>query len=107
MTARTLIVVIAALAALGASGLAGAVAPASGAVVRKFEGEVISVKRSDRSFLMHDRRRGRNYRIYVRRRTRYESLPRRFSSLRRELEIEVLAARSPGGRLLARKLERD
>ena len=71
MRIRTLFTATAATALLTVTAIPGTTAPASGAVVRKFEGTVVSVKRSNRSFLMHDLRRGGNYRIYVRSRDSY------------------------------------
>ena len=107
MKARVLLTAFAASALLVVTGTAGTTAPASGAVVREFKGTVLSVKRSNRSFLMFDRRRGGNFRIYVRHGTIYTRGLKGYKSLRKDVDIEVRAARSKGGRLLARVIEKD
>ena len=107
MKVRVLLTAFAASALLAVMGTVGTTAPASGAVVREFKGTVLSVKRSNRSFLMFDRRRGGNFRIYVRPGTRFTRGLRRYKSLRKDVDIEVRAVRSKGGRLLARVIEKD
>jgi hypothetical protein len=107
MRVRALFASIAAAAVLAAAATAGTTAPASGAVVREFKGTILSVKRSNRSFLMHDLRRGTNFRIYVRKRTVYTRGLKSYKSLRKDVDIEVRAVRSEGHRLLARSIEGD
>ena len=48
-----------------------------------------------------------SYRIYVRPSTRFARGLKGYRSLRKDLEIEVRASRSPGHRLIARKIELD
>ena len=98
---------IAASALIAATAIAGTTAPASGAVVRKFEGKVVSMRWTNRSFLIQDERRKTNYRIYVRPSTKYARGLKGYRSLRKDLEIEVRASRSPGHRLIARRIELD
>ena len=84
-------------------------APDAGARAKliHFKGTVVSVKRSDRSFLMDDLRHSRKFRIWVNRSTSYERGLTGFGKLRRNLDIEVKARRTPGGRYMARHIELD
>ena len=107
MRIRALLTAVVAAAALAVVAVTGTTAPASGAVVREFKGTVLSVKRSNRSFLMHDLRRNGNFRIYVRGTTTYTRGLKSYKSLRKGVDIEVRAARSKGGRLFARVVEAD
>ncbi len=107
MRIRALFTVTAAIALLAATGIPGTTAPASGAVVRKLEGKVISMRWTNRSFLIEDERRATTYRIYVRPSTRFARGLKGYRSLRKDLEIEVRASRSPGHRLIARQIELD
>ena len=98
---------LAASALLAITGAVETTAPASGAVVRDFKGTILSVKPSNRSFLIHDLRRGRNFRIYVRPGTSFTRGFKGYRSLRKDVDVEVRASRTKGGRLFARVVERD
>jgi len=104
---RALFTAVLAGVALALVAVTGTTAPASGAVVREFKGTVLSVKPSNRSFLMHDLRRNADFRVYVRGKTTYTRGLKSYKSLRKGVDIEVRAARTKGGRLFARVVEAD
>jgi hypothetical protein len=80
-------------------------APAASAATREYEGTVVSVDRSSRTFRLHDSERG-TVRIKVTRRTRFERLAG-FSSLRAgQRRIEATVRRSDG-RWMALEVERS
>ena len=105
------IAVAAAVAALGATPTAGAAAattntaPAIQAASRQFEGTVVSVNRSARTFRLRDTQRGTVI-VKVTSRTRFERVGG-FAGLRRGLtRIEVIVRRS-GGVWVASLVERS
>jgi hypothetical protein len=111
MRIRKIAAVTAALGALGTAGAAQAAAPATQtspatqAATRQFEGTVVSVNRSARTFRLRDTERG-TATIRVTRRTRFERISG-FSGLRRgQTRIEAIVRRSNGA-WLALEVERS
>jgi hypothetical protein len=91
-------VVLIAIAALAIS------APAANAQTREYEGTVVSVDRSNRTFRIHDSERG-TIRVRVTSRTRFERVS--FSTLRAGARnIETIVRRS-NGRWVALEVERS
>jgi hypothetical protein len=72
--------------------------------VREFEGRVLGVNRSAKSFVQR-RENGRKVRIKVNSRTRYEDL-RAFRAVRKGMKVET-KARYNGKRWVARVIDRD
>ena len=92
---RVFLIVIAALAIS---------APAASAQTREYEGTVVSVDRSNRTFRIHDSERG-TIRVRVTSRTRFERVS--FSTLRAGARnIETIVRRS-NGRWVALEVERS
>ena len=92
---RVFLIVIAALAIS---------APAANAQTREYEGTVVSVDRSSRTFRIHDSERG-TIRVRVTSRTRFERVT--FSTLRAGARnIETIVRRS-NGRWVALEVERS
>jgi hypothetical protein len=80
-------------------------APAATAATREYEGTVVSVDRSSRTFRLHDSERG-TVRVRVTSRTRFERVAG-FSGLRAgQRNIEVVVRRS-NGRWVALEVERS
>jgi hypothetical protein len=95
-----------ALVVAAAAATPAAAAPAAGAaVLRQFEGTVVSVNRDARSFRLHDSERG-TVRIRVTRRTRFERIAGLGALEPGMRNVEVTARRSDG-RWLARAVERS
>jgi hypothetical protein len=80
-------------------------APASQAATREYEGTVVSVDRSSRTFRLHDSERG-TIRIKVTSRTRFERLSG-FSALRRGMRRIEADVRRSNGRWVAVEVERS
>jgi hypothetical protein len=104
---------ISALAAIGAvtataavaTTSAGAAAPQSAAAARQYEGTVVSVNRSNRTFRLHDSERG-TVRVKVNGNTRYERI-NGFRGLKAGMRnVETIVRRS-GGAWLALEVERS
>jgi hypothetical protein len=100
----TMLLTLAVLAGAALVG-GGPGAASADALTREFEGRILSVNRSAKTFLLRDARRKRSVRIRTTRSTRYEDL-RGFRSLRVGMRVEV-KARYSGGRWLARHIERE
>ena len=102
MRIRKITVVAASLAAIGATAVpagaatsAGTTAPATQAATRQFEGTIVSVNRSARTFRLRDSQRG-TVTIKVTRRTRFQRVGG-FAGLRAGLtRIEANVRRSNG-----------
>jgi hypothetical protein len=94
------------LAVVAPSGAVTAAAPATAAAQsRQYEGTIVSVRKSDRTFRLRDSERG-TIRIKVTRNTRFERL-NGFAALRAGLtNIEAVVRRS-GGRFIASEVERS
>lgn len=84
-------------ATLAALGTAGAVAtPAGAATVRHFEGNIVAVDRTARTFDIRDHSDGRTFRVRIASGTRYERVVG-FAGIRRGIgEIEVTVRRVDG-----------
>jgi hypothetical protein len=111
MRIRKIAAVTAALGALGTAGAAQAAAPATQtapatqAATRQFEGTIVSVNRSARSFRLRDTERG-TVTIRVTSRTRFERISG-FSGLRAgQTRIEATVRRSSGA-WVASEVERS
>jgi hypothetical protein len=113
MKVRKIAVTTAILAAVGGTGAATAVAaqpattaaPATQSQLREYEGRIVSVNRSARTFRLRDSERG-TITVKVNRNTRFERLAG-FSGLRAgQNRIEVQVRRSNGA-WLAREVERS
>ena len=111
MRIRKIAAVTVALGALGTATAAQAatpaakVAPASQAATRQFEGTVVSVNRSARSFRLRDTERG-TVTIRVTRRTRFERVSG-FSGLRAGLTRMEATVRRSNGAWVATFVERS
>lgn len=91
--------------AAAAEPTASAAASAGASALREYEGTIVSVNRSDRTFRLRDSERG-TIRIHVTGRTRYERLAG-FKSLRRgQSAIEATVRRSRGA-WVATEVERS
>jgi hypothetical protein len=94
---------------LTATALSGAVAslpaPAGAAVLREFEGTVVSVDRSARSFRLRDSERG-TVTVRVTRSTRFERIAG-FSGLKRGMTAIEATVRRSNGRWVAIEVERS
>ena len=89
-----------------ATALPAAAAPsASGAVLREFEGTVVSVNRDNRTFRLRDSERG-TVRIKVTRNTRFERIAG-FRSLKRGMTAIESTVRRSNGRWVALEVERS
>jgi hypothetical protein len=112
MRIRNTVVAAAAAAAFGTAATAGVAAPAGSTApvaqagaVRHFEGTVVSVNRSTRTFRLRDSERG-TITVKVTSRTRFERVAG-LSGLRRGMtRIEVVVRRSNGA-WVAREVERS
>ena len=102
MRRLSLITITAAIAALPA----GADAGAQTTGLREFEGTVVSVNRDARSFRLRDSERG-TVRIHVTRATRFERVAGLAGLRAGQRNIEAVVRRSPGGRWIAREVERS
>jgi hypothetical protein len=112
MRIRKIAVVAASLAAIGApAGPAGAAstaattAPATQAATRQFEGTIVSVNRSARTFRLRDSQRG-TVTIKVTRRTRFQRVGG-FSGLRAGMTRIEANVRRSGGAWVATFVERS
>jgi len=94
-----------ALVVAGVAAAPAAAAPAGGAVLREFEGTIVSVNRDARSFRLHDSERG-TARIRVTRNTRFERIAG-FGALRRGMSNIEATVRRADGRWIAREVERS
>ena len=91
--------------ALIATAALAVTAPAASAQTREYEGRIVSVDRSARTFRIHDSERG-TIRVRVTSRTRFERISG-FSSLRAgQTNIETIVRRS-NGRWVAVEVERS
>jgi hypothetical protein len=99
------IVPLALTVAAVAAAPAAAAAPAGAAVLREFEGTVVSVNREARTFRLHDTERG-TVRIRVTRNTRFERIAG-FAGLRRGMTNLEAVVRRSDGRWIALEVERS
>jgi hypothetical protein len=95
----------AAVAAVSFAAAAGAAAPQGAAAAREFEGRVVSIDRTARTFRLHDSERG-TIRIRVNRRTRYERI-NGFRGLRVGMRNVEAVVRRSGGAWIALSVERS
>jgi hypothetical protein len=94
------------IAAICALGAVAAAAPATSvAATREFEGTIVSVNRSNHTFLLHDSERG-TVRIKVTSRTRFERISG-FSGLRKGMTRIEATVRRSDGRWVATGVERS
>ncbi len=95
-----------ALVVAAAAATPAAAAPAAGAaVLREFEGTVVSVNRDARTFRLHDSERG-TVRIRVTRNTSFERIAG-FGALRAGMSNVEATVRRSEGRWIAREVERS
>ena len=95
-----------ALVVAAAAALPAAAAPAAGAaVLREFEGTVVSVNRDARTFRLRDSERG-TVRIRVTRNTRFERIAG-FGALKAGMSNVEATVRRSDGRWIAREVERS
>jgi hypothetical protein len=99
------IVPMAVVAAGLAAAPAASAAPAGSAVLREFEGTVVSVNRDARTFRLRDSERG-TVRIKVTRNTRFERIAG-FRALERGMKNVEAVVRRSNGRWIAREVERS
>jgi uncharacterized iron-regulated membrane protein len=98
---RSRFTAIFAVAALALVAVAGSVTAASAATVRHFEGRVVSVDRSAKSFKLRDSERG-TVNVFVVQSTRFSRTS--FAAVKAGRSVEVTVRRS-GGRWQATKVE--